>query len=240
MSFKHGTATRVLANEHHVSAVVAGWSVSSTRGMGEVTALLDGGAKFVPGLISGSLALRGPQDHEQALHDEIVAAVDVDNGLIVTCCPAGYAIGKPAMFGQFDPTEFAIDASSTDAVGYSLTATGDDGVDLGYVLHALGAETGDGNGTAVDRGTVGTPSTGGAALVLHATAYSGFTSVGIKVQHSANGTDWTDLASFASITAVGAQRALVADGTTVNRYLRVVTDVTGTGSVTYLVAVAPR
>jgi hypothetical protein len=46
--------------------------------------------------------------------------------------------------------------------------------------------------------------------------------------------------SFTNVTAVTSERVKVANGTTVNRYLRVVTDVTGTGSVTFLVAAAPR
>jgi hypothetical protein len=46
--------------------------------------------------------------------------------------------------------------------------------------------------------------------------------------------------SFTSITGVGNQIVKVATGTTVNRYLRTVTDVTGTGSVTFLAAAAPR
>jgi hypothetical protein len=42
------------------------------------------------------------------------------------------------------------------------------------------------------------------------------------------------------VTAVGNQTATVAAGTTINRYLRVVTDVTGTGSITFLAAAGPR
>jgi hypothetical protein len=129
----------------------------------------------------------------------------------------------------------------SDAVGYTFQAASDDSVDMGYVIHALGPETADGNGTAVDRGAAPlTPTTRGAAVAIHVTAYSGLTSAAIKVQHSPDNSVWSDLVAFTSVTAITSERKLVADGTTVNRYLRVVTDVTGTGSVTFLVAVAPR
>jgi hypothetical protein len=247
VSFAHGSSTIVLVNEKAVSSEVSGWTMSHQRAVSEVTTVGQtagaAGAKFVPGLMSGSLALRGPQDNDEAagLTAEIHAAIGVDNSFLATCLPDGVAIGKPAFFVVGDPSEYAIDAAVADAVGYTLTAQADDSVDMGYVIHALGAETADGNGTAVDRGDSPlTPTTHGAAVAIHVTAYSGLTSAAIKVQHSTDNSIWADLVAFTSVTAIGSERKLVADGTTVNRYLRVVTDVTGTGSVTFLVSVAPR
>lgn len=247
MSFAHGSSTRALVNEKEISSEVSGWTMTHQRAMSEVSVVGQtagsAGAKFVPGLMSGSLALRGPQDDDETagLTKEITDAIGVDNAFQATCLPDGVAIGKPAFYCVGDPTEWAIDAAVADAVGYTFSAQADESVDMGYVIHALAAETTDGNGAAVDRGASPlTPTTRGASAVMHVTAYSGLTSAAIKVQHSTDNSVWADLVAFSSVTAVGFQRVSVAIGTTVNRYLRVVTDVTGTGSVTFLVAVAPR
>lgn len=247
MSFAHGSSTVVLVNEKVVSTEVAGWTMSHQRAMSEVTTVGQtagaAGAKFIPGLMSGTLALRGPYDNDPTtgLHKEIRDAVGVDNVFLCSCFPDGTAVGKPAFFVLGDPTDHAIDASVSDAVGYTMSAQADESVEMGYVLHALGAETVDGNGTTVDRGASPlTPTTHGLVASIHVTAYSGLTSAAIKIQHSTDASSWADLVSFTSITAIGFERVKVADGTTVNRYLRVVTDVTGTGSVTFLVSAAPR
>lgn len=237
-----------------MSSEVSGWTMNHSRAVSEVTTVGQtagaAGASFIPGLMSGTLALRGPYDNDPStgLHKEIRDAVGVDNVFLGVCLPDGTAIGKPSMFAVCDPTDHAIDAAVADAVGYTFAAQADESVELGWVLHALSAETADGNGTTVDRGTslsivAGSPvaySTQGLVAAINVTAYSGLTSAAIKIQHSTDASSWSDLVSFASVTAVGWERVSVATGTTINRYLRVVTDVTGTGSVTFLVSAAPR
>jgi len=247
VTFVHGSSTIVLANEKAVSSEVSGWTATHARAVSEVTTVGQtagsAGARFIPGLMSGTIAVRGPQDNDETagLTKEITDAIGVDNVLLLTCLPDGTAIGKPAFFAVGDPTDWNIDAAVADAVGYTLSAQADESVEMGYVIHALGAETADGNGTAVDRGASPiTPTTHGAVVAMHVTAYSGLTSAAIKVQHSTDNSVWADLVAFTSVTAIGWERKSVADGTTVNRYLRVVTDVTGTGSVTFLVSAAPR
>jgi hypothetical protein len=243
VSFLPGKGLRVLANERDVSGSIAGASATHQRAVSDVTVVTtDGGMNFVPGLMSGAIALRGPSDSDSALQSEVQAAIGVDNTLLVTVCPDGYtAVGKPAMFTLGDPSDYTMDAQVADALGYVVTSTADESVDMGWIVHALAAETADGNGTAVDRGAApATPTTNGAMAAIHVTAFSGLTSAAIKIQHSTDNSVWADLVSFAAVTAVGAERKLVAKGTTVNRYVRAVTDVTGTGSVTFLVALAPR
>jgi hypothetical protein len=247
VSFVHGSAIRLLVNEIEVSSLISGWSTTHTRNLSEVTTAGQtpgaAGAKFVPGLRSGTLGIRGPQDSDESagIHAEIAAAIGVDNAFLATCLPDTDAVGKPAIFVLGDPTEWSIDSQVADAVGFTFSAMADEGAEMGYVLAPLTARTADGNGTAVDRGdTPLTPTTLGLVAAIHTSAYSGFTSVAVKIQHSDDNSIWADLVSFTSITAVGSELVRVATGTTVNRYVRVVTDVTGTGSITFLVAAAPR
>jgi hypothetical protein len=249
VSFVPGSATRVLVNKVEISSEVSGWTIAFSRAMSDVTCVGQvagaAGSNFVPGLMSGSLGLRGPQSNDQTtgLQAEIQAAIGgVDNSFVATCLPDGVAIGKPAMFVVSDPTEYTVDAAVADAVAVSISAQADEAVEMGFVLAALQAYTADAlTGTAVDRGAAPlTPTTHGLVAGMHVTAYSGFTGVAVKVQHSPDNSTWADLATFTNVTAVGAQRVVVANGTTINRYLRSVIDVTGSGSVTLLVTAAPR
>lgn len=248
MSFVHGSSTRALVNSTEISAEISGWSLGFNRQMSEVTCVGQtagaAGANFVPGLMSGTLGLRGPQqaDSTTGLTAQIQAAIGVDNAFLATCLPDGVAVGKPAMFVLGDPTEYAVDATVADAVAMTFTAQADEAVEMGFVVAPLQAYTADAlTGTAVDRGASPlTPTTHGLVAAMHVTAYSGFTGVSVKVQHSADSSSWSDLATFTNVTAVGYQRVAVANGTTINRYLRSSVDVTGSGSVTLLVAAAPR
>lgn len=239
MTFVLGNVSRVLANSKAVTCTVAGYTVGMTRALSEVTTMCStGGPSFVPGLSSGTLALRGPQDSiGQQLHSEIAAAVGVDNALILTVCPYGTGAGQSAMTAVGDVTDWTIDASVTEAVGYAATLQADEMVDAGFVVHPLVAETATGNTASIDRGA-GTAN--GGVAVLHATAYATLTNAAIKVQHSVDNAVWTDLATFTTITAAGAQRLFLAPGTAVNRYVRASLTVSGAGSVTYLVALEPR
>ena len=59
--------------------------------------------------------------------------------------------------------------------------------------------------------------------------------------HSVDGVSaWATLVTFATVTAVTAERVVVAPGTTVRRYLRVVDDVTGAGSISRGITFARR
>jgi hypothetical protein len=236
VTFAHSKDSRVLVNERHVSGSLTGWTVTHRRAMGTTTSLLDDGYKAVPGLMSGSLALRGLLDGTNGdLYAETVAQLGVDNGLLVTALPHGGTIGRPAFIAVSDLEGLNVPANTGDAVSLTIEAAPDDGVDLGVSLHALGAETADGNAASVDQAA--STSNGGVGS-LHVTAYTGLTQAVIKIQHSEDDSVWADLITFTTVTAATSQRS-TASGT-VNRYVRSTIDVTGTGSTTYAVAFARR
>lgn len=244
MAFIPGYASKVLANDATVCTTVNSWTATHQRAGSEVTAMCQtlgqAAASYVPGLKTGSLAVTGPQDSTgQSLHARIASSIGVDNGLIVTLLPEGDAVGKWAIFAACDTADWSIDASVADTVGFSVSATADESIEMGYVLHPLAAETANGNGTAVDRG-VGVTSALGLAASLHVTAYTGLTSATVKIQHSTDNSVWADLTTFTAVTAAGAQLVKLAAGTTINRYLRSVLTVVGTGSVSFLATVGPR
>jgi len=129
-------------------------------------------------------------------------------------------------------------SSVGDMVTANVSIQPDGPVDWGQVIAAEAAVTEDGNGAAVDGGAA---SANGGVAHIHSTAFAGLTSNAVRIEHSVNGsTSWDTLASFTTITGVGSERVVVAPGTAVRRHLRVVDDVTGTGSHTRFVSFARR
>lgn len=121
----------------------------------------------------------------------------------------------------------------------NVSVQADGGVDYGQVVEAETAVTTTANGTSRDIG--GASSTNGGVAHIHSTAFTGLTNNVVTIEHSANGTTgWATLVTFATVTGVGSERVVVAPGTTVNRYLRVVDTVSGTGSHTRIVTFARR
>ncbi|MEH0841624.1 hypothetical protein V6U81_04400 [Micromonospora sp. CPCC 205711] len=228
--------SRVLINEDHVSGSIKGWSVAHQREYGDATSVLDDGWRGVPGLLSGSMTLNGLFDSAVGgLYEEVAALVGVDNSALVTVLPDGFTIGKPALMTVSDIEGFEIPATVNELVSLTVNATADDGVDMGTSLHALTAETANGNGTSVDNTA---SSANGGVGALHLSAYSGFTNIVVKVQHSTDNSVWADLITFTTNTAVGSERKTVTG--TVNRYVRALWTVTGAGSATFVVAFARR
>lgn len=238
MTFVHSSASRILLNEDHQSGQITGYTVTHSREYGEAATILDTGARFVPGLMGGALSIKGLFDSAAgSLHEEIQAAIGIDNSALWSVFPDGHAVGQPAFIVVSDLSGYTVDASVKDTVGIAIDATPDDGVDLGVSLHALGAETADADATSVDNGAA---TANGGVAALHVTAFAGLTGAVVKVQHSTNNSTWADLATFTTVTAATSERLLVATGTTVNRYVRCSLDVTGSGSLTFAVAFARR
>jgi hypothetical protein len=236
VSFVHSSASKILVNEVSSTAHVTGYTVTYQRDASAVTSLADSGTMSILGLQSGTIALRGLFDSAAtSLYTEVIGSVGTDNSLLTTVFPDGWTIGQPALMAVSDISGFEVPASVSEAVSMTIDGTPDDGVDIGVSLHALSAETADGQGTSVDNAA---SSSNGGVANLHVTAYSGLTNVVFKVQASTDNSSWSDLITFATATATTSERKTVTG--TVNRYLRAWWDVTGTGSATFTVAFARR
>ena len=139
---------------------------------------------------------------------------------------------------QGNQSQATIMSPLTDLVQINVNVQPDGPVDWGSVLEAETAIAVDTNGTSLDNGAA--TSNGGVAH-LHVTGFSGLTSDAIRLEHATDNATWVTLGTFATVTAVGSEQRLeVAAGTAVRRYLRVVDDVTGTGTCTRAVAFARR
>ena len=115
-------------------------------------------------------------------------------------------------------------------VSYAVTGQLDEGV----IIETHAQRAADWTGTTVDDAA---SSPDGGVGYLEVSELTGVTGAVVTIQDSPDGSTWADLITFATVTAApNAQRIEVAG--TVDRYLRVVGDVTGAGTITSFVGFA--
>jgi hypothetical protein len=201
-----------------------------------------GGAKtYVTGHNDGTLSLSGLFDGDAGSVDEGFAAlVEGDLSIPVIVSQGPPAVGRQATFCIAIETSYEVSSPVADVVSISVDTQAEDGIQRGVLLAIGAAITSTSNGSSVD-GAAGTTNGGYAYLSVPANTRNG--AVTVKVQHSADNSSWVDLVTFASITASTptSERVAVAEGATVNRYLRATYTVAGsTGSISPVVGFARR
>lgn len=255
MAFIHGTKSRLVMNARHLSCEVRSFSTSWSANLAEVTALCDGGSKFIPGMSEGGISLEGLFQSDQGgtgtdyIHETIMSAltdtVDSgqpgDNTALITAAPAGWTAGYPAFIQRGELNSYEVESTVDDAVSLKMEAQSDDSADWGVVVATATAldENSDGDSTSIS--DVASATSNGGAAILHTTALSDSSAtLDIKLQHSADDTTYADLVTFAQATDPGAQFKVVAKGTTVNKHLRVNSTVSTGDTADFVVAFARR
>lgn len=157
---------------------------------------------------------------------------------------AGNAQGQSVVGMQGAMTQSVARSASRDAIQkISVSYAGHGAIEDGEIIQSLAAESGDG-ATSDGSEDNGASTAGGAALYLEVTSLTlgGYTSVTVVVEDSANDSTWATLGTFTAVTAIGAERIVVAAASaTPDRYMRVNLTWNGSGSsesITLLVAAA--
>lgn len=236
MAFSHGSKAKVYVGGVDLSAFLSGASRSSERDMAETSTLGSSDKAFIPGLRGHTLSAEGYFDGGASAVDErFESALSVDTGRVLSYLPAGDVFASPCSCGIVHEASYEVETpvDGVAAVTAELQVTGR--LDRGLILRALAAATAGGNGTGIDNAA---SSSDGGAGFLQVTAFSGFTNIVAKVQHSTDGSSWSDLITFATVTGITSERVEVAG--TVNRHTRALWTVSGTGSATFHVAFARR
>lgn len=151
--------------------------------------------------------------------------------------PKGSTAGYPAYAGRGAVQSHTPNAVTNDVVSVEtdVRMTGQFLVE-GEILYA-GTITQTTTGSTIDA-TAARIGALGYVGVLSVTALTATDTLDVKVQHSANGTDWSDLFSFTQAAAATSEYKFAATGA-VYRYRRVVATLTensGNGSATFVVA----
>jgi hypothetical protein len=234
MAFIHGKSAIVLQNEFDLSTYFNDISISRSIETAETTAFGASAKAYIVGLIDGTLSLSGMFDGSaNAIDAEMTDVLGVNAGAVISASVSGVTtIGTRMISTTGKLTSYEVTAPVGDVVSANAEFQADDGIGNAVSLAALGAITTTTTGTSVDNGA---SSANGGFATLHVTANTMDNSTVCKVQHSADNSTWADLQAFTSVatTIVTAERIKVANGTTVNRYLRAVATPAGTGSFTY-------
>jgi hypothetical protein len=142
--------------------------------------------------------------------------------VVTTPVPHGLATGDKILISGVEDSDADINGEQTVTVISDLTFS-----------VAVDASTHAGTGGSFVR----TNSANGAAGYLMVKSMAGITSVTVKIRDSADNTTYADLITFTAATAAPAKERKTVTGQ-VDRFLCVDGDVTGTGSITPIVALA--
>jgi hypothetical protein len=239
MGFMHGKNTGVLIGGGNLSAFFNEASAAQDVETAETTAFGQSAKTYIVGLKDGGISVSGMFDGAvDSVDQQIAAALGVDAASVATVAPEGLTIGKASYSCAARKTSYEIGSPVGDVVATNLAIQADGGVDRGVLLGAGTTVSTSGEGAGQDNGS---GSSSGGAAFLHVTANTRNGATTFKVQHSADGITYADLATFASVPSSTTTAQRVAVTGTVNRYVRASHAPGGsTGSVTYTMAFARK
>ena len=202
----------------------------------EVTGLGDCWAEHLPtGLQKVTLTQSGAFFDDTASGVHALLSGSQTTSRVFNFAIAGNTLGK-AMFGHTGTYQSSyavmgeqggLTKANTD---YTVTGQGD----VGVILSTHAAHTVTYTETSVDNAA---SSANGGVGYLQVSAYATLTNAIWKIQSSANNSTWADLITFATVTSGPTAERKTCAGT-VDRYLRVVGTLSGSGSVTAFVGFA--
>lgn len=213
-----------------------------SRAMQDVTTFNDGGYRAVkPGTISGAAAVRGFQDFAADVLDDEISLGQIGTQYPVTVIPnptGTVAVGDAAWFsrglvGELDPLGGERGAPGT----FDLAVPYDAAIVQAKVLAPAATVSADTNGTAL--ALAGPTASQRLYAAVHVLGYTGFTSVVFKVQSddSSGFSSPTDRITFTTVTGKTSEFASVAGSFVSETHHRLLVDVTGTGTVTYVAVI---
>lgn len=239
MSFSHGKNLVTLLGGYDISPFCDDAQISKALDEVETTTFGSTAKQYLTGFQDGSISLGGFFDGSAAGSDAILDAAFNGGAEAFTVGYAGTAVGNRADLASALDKKYDVSGAVGAAVKFKAELRADGGAVGGVFLHALGAETATGTGTAVDGGAA---TSAGYLATLHVTGVSGTATptVTVKIQDSADNSTWADLITFTAATAIGGETKSAATGT-VRRYTRAIWTISGTTpSLTFAVALARR
>lgn len=201
----------------------------------DVTGLGDTILKSLPtGVSSVSLTQQGAFFDTANTHTYLSDVADSPQEVLSVICAGfgGNTLGQPFVgFGGAFKASYEVISQIGKLTKANTTFGMGGAMEQGVILYPLADATVDANGTTVDQ-SAGT--TAGGVGYVQCTAFSGLTNVIYTIEHSTDGSSWSTLITFSTITSAPAAERVSVSGT-VNRYVRAAVNVTGTGSATALI-----
>lgn len=231
MPFVHGKAASVWMDNVDASQFFNEAATEISVDTAETSTFQAGWKTFIEGVAGAKVAVKGFYDK---VNDAYLATNIQDGGSVMTVIPGGSipaAIGDQARLVLVHDVQFAETSPVGGAVLAAASYQGDTPVGFGWVLHSV-AVTDSGTTTGAGRNDGAATSTGWTAH-LHILAITGSpTSWTVKLQDSADGSSWADLAGggfTATNVATGSAQRLrgATTTTTLRQWVRYVATVVG-------------
>ena len=240
MAFKNAQSSRVLLGSLNYSGYATNVSFGTSVDALEVTTLIDTAKKYVVGATQADYSIDVNLDTDTTAGGlwSNATTFKTTQPSPLSYAPSGLTTGSEVWMAEVLESTFSSQTSVGGLVTASLSGIADETFDTGLVVEDLTSISVTANGTARDQTTA---TTNGGVAHMHLTAFSGVTSSIVTIEHSVDGaTAWATLVTFTAATGLTSQRVVVAAGTTVRRYLRVVDTLTGTPVYTRSVSFARR
>ena len=216
MAFINSNQTTMLYGTNALAAYLRTVSPSASVEMLDVTTLADTAKAFTPGLEDFTLSIDGLFDTATSagsIWANITNAINAGSIVATSVAPTGFALGNSVWVLPARTINYEVSSAVADVVGFSMSFGSGSPANVGVSLTDLTTFTSSGNGATVDNSSA---TSNGAIAVLHCTASSGTTPASVfTIQHSTNGSTWTTLQAFTSIT--GTTSEVITITGTVNR-----------------------
>ena len=200
-------------------------TIGGSVGTLDVTSIQSYGYERIGGLRTGTLEFTSLFNKDAGQEHVALSALPYTD-VIMTYC-RGTTLGSPAASMTSKQINYDPSRGDDGSMTFSVSAQANGyGLEWGQLLTAgIRTDTAATNGSSID--TTASKSFGGQAY-LHVTDFTG-TDVTIKIQDSADNSNWTDVTgfTFGSITSTTSARIQLGSTATVRRYLRVITTTTG-------------
>ncbi len=241
MAFKHGKDTKVFCDSYDLSSNLNTATVTQNGEPTETTTFTNSTKTYIKGLTGGSLSLDGmyeastdldPTGTTKTFDQFLQGLISTANPSVLTVVPYTMAAGSwvKGMYARM--TSYDITSPVADIVSASTSwDTGHAGSDSSLVYASswaaesltTGSAVTPAAGATVDGTTVdsGAASTAGYLIAWHIVANTSDAAQAIKVQHSTNGSSWSDLVTLATPSAGALSSGINGAVTgTLNQYLR--------------------
>lgn len=229
-TFSHGARARLYCNAYDLSPYFKQAASEGEVDTADTTAFGATFRSFITGQAGGRFSAEGMLDQSAAAVEPVLVAALSDTDTELVHWFNTDAVGSTGYGMQGVETKFDISTPVSDVAAVSMEALSNHAFEhvLSLQAKADAPTAGTTDGAAVDFAAA---TTAGAAGYLQCFDHGGAGTVTVIVQQSASGTaSWTDLITFADVTAThNSQRVAVAGS--VARYLRARTIKTGAGAV---------
>lgn len=195
-----------------------------------------GSTTRMPGLMKAKLEFQGWREFGAGLNDAVLTTYAGGADQPFAAWTPSAADGGLAHFGRLTQLVYKTGAKVGELEAFTAGGPVTAPLVRGNSV-ASGAKTTTGTGTALQLGAVSAAQS--VYAVLHVVAYSGLTSIAVKVQSAAANTFATphDQITFSTATAVGAQWGTPVAGANTDTWWRAIWTIVGTGSATIAVTV---